>query len=259
MTDLFSQTLNGEVTSGAYTLVLKDDKVDGKVYLPPSYYDNGTSGSTPQYNAYNTPGLMIDNAESRYWDLPKEGRIRWNKLTSLANGRKSISSDEQGYTSWKTTAAQVAQYNQQFGTTMDIFEFMQNKITGAQRIVGDGGGGGGGRSGPPPVVTRSQVNLTHPTAARDLIERSLATELGRRPTKKEYNKFFQALRGEEENSPTVSVTKNNADGTVANTTVKESFDRAQYAQEYAQMDEQYMDTQVTNQAGNALMRLFGVG
>jgi len=258
MSDYFTQTLNGENPS-SYTLVLNDDKFDGKAYLPQGYYDNGTGGSTPQYNAYNTPGLMIDNAESRYWDLPKEGRVRWNQLTSLANGRKSISTDEQGYTAWKTAVAQSAQYNQQFGTTMDVFEFMQNKITGAQRIVGGGGGGGGGRSGPPPVVTRSQVNLTHPTAARDLIERSLATELGRRPTKKEYNKFFEALRGEEKKSPTVSVTKNNADGTVSNTTVKESFDRAQYAQEYAQMDEQFMDTQVTNQAGNALMRLFGVG
>jgi len=256
MTDLVTQALNGEAPPGTFLVYNPNEQLkDGPVYLPSNYYQQTTSGSTPQYNAYNTPALSMDNAESRYWDLPKEGRMRWNRLTSMANGRKTVSSDEQGYAAWKANIQQLSQYNQQFGTSMDVFEFMQNKITGSQRLLGETGGGGGGR---PPVTYSERTNLTNPATARGLLEQTMASQLGRQPTKKEQEKFYEALRAGERAEPDKVTTRSNQSGSQQSSVAEEGFNNQRFAEEYAQADEEFMDVQVQNQAGSALMELFGV-
>ncbi len=255
MTDLVSQVLNGEAPPGTFVVYNPNDQLkDGPVYLPSNYYQQTTAGSTPQYNAYNTPALSMDNAESRYWDLPKEGRMRWNQLTSMANGRKTVSSDEQGYAAWKATVQQLSQYNQQFGTTMDVFEFMQNKITGSKRLLGEDRGG----SGRPPVTYSERTNLSNPATARGLLEQAMATQLGRQPTKKEQEKFYEALRAGQRAEPDKVTTRSNKSGSRQSTVAEEGFNDQQFAKEYVRSDEDFMDTQVKNQAGFALMELFGV-
>ena len=151
-----------------------------------------------------------------------------------------------------------AQYGQQTGETQDVWGFMIDKLTRRDQQRGGSGGGGGG-GGVPLNTTTKQIDLSSPGDARDLLERSLASQLGRRPTEKEYSKFYYALTAREKENPRVTKTQRSADGSSQTSVVQQGLNREQYGQEYAQMDDDFMDTNAVNNAGMELLSLLGGG
>lgn len=251
--------LDGEIGNDEfYVIASGGNLVDGKVKLPPMMDQyTYTPGAANPVNRYSRE-VEVDRAETAYWDLTQDQQEQWRFYSALANDRTGIDSVNQGYTEWERNAKQAAQYGQQTGETQDLWGFMIDKISRRDlQRGGSGGGGGGGGGGVPLNTTTRQVDLSSPGDARDLLERSLAAQLGRRPTKKEYGKFFTALTGAERENPRVVKTRRSADGSSQSSVVQQGLNREQYGQEYAQMDDDFMDTQAVNNAGMELLSLLG--
>lgn len=228
--------------------------VDGKVKLPPMMdqylYTPGAANAVNRY----AREVEIDRAETAYWDLTQDQQEQWRYYSALANDRKGIDTVNQGYTEWERNTKQAAQYGQQTGNVQDVWSFMINKLTRRDQQRGGGSGGGGGV---PLNTTTRQVDLSSPSDARDLLEKSLASQLGRRPTEIEYDNFYTALNASEKESPRVTKTRRSADGSSQTSVVRQGLNRGQFAEEYGQMDDDYMDTQAVNNAGMELLRMLG--
>lgn len=250
--------LDGEIGQDEFYVIKSGGNlVDGKVYLPPMMDQyTYTPGAANPVNRYSRE-VEVDRAETAYWDLTQDQQEQWRYYSALANDRKGIDSVNQGYTEWERNAKQAAQYGQQTGETQDLWGFMIDKLARRDQQRGGSGGGGGGGGGVPLNTTTRQIDLSSPGDARDLLERSLASQLGRRPTKKEYGKFFGALTGAERENPRVVNTRRSADGSSQTSVVQQGLNREQYGQEYAQMDDDFMDTNAVNNAGMELLSLLG--
>ena len=250
--------LDGEIGNDEFFVIASGGNlVDGKVYLPPMMDQfTYTPGAAVPINRYSRE-VEIDRAEASYWDLTQDQQEQWRYYSALANDREGIDSVNQGYTEWERNVKQAAQYGQQTGETQDVWGFMIDKLTRRDQQRGGSGGGGGG--GVPLNTTTKQIDLSSPGDARDLLERSLASQLGRRPTEKEYSKFYYALTAREKENPRVTKTRRSADGSSQTSVVQQGLNREQYGQEYAQMDDDFMDTQAVNNAGMELLNLLGGG
>lgn len=252
--------LDGEIGQDEfYVIASGGNLVDGKVKLPAMMDQyTYTTGAANPVNRYSRE-VEVDRAETAYWDLSQDQQEQWRYYSALANDRTGVDSVNQGYTEWERNAKQAAQYGQQTGESQDLWGFMIDKLSRRDQQRGGSGGGGGGGGGVPLNTTTRQIDLSSPGDARDLLERSLASQLGRRPTKKEYGKFFGALTGAEQENPRVTKTKRSSDGSSQTSVVQQGLNREQYGQEYAQMDDDFMDTNAVNNAGMELLSLLGGG
>lgn len=121
---------------------------------------------------------------------------------------------------------------------------------------GGGGGGGGAYMGPTTSVTE-QVQLTNPSTARGLVEDAIGKYLGRRPDKKEYANFMQALSAYEEESPYVTTSR--TERTISSSATKSKtmggVSPTQFAEEFARSQEGAAELQVATTAYDALIGL----
>lgn len=225
----------------------------GRVYVPNTkpnvYYTPGADEPI----SYSRNTMSVAAAEAAYYDLDPAQQLEWRKLTSIANGRDSLSTVSQGASQWATEVRAAALYGQQTGVTRDVFQFMQEKVqTDLDQGYGMGGGGGG-----PKNSTTRRVDMSSPSGARALLDATMASQLGRQPTKKEYKAFYKALTAAQEENPTVTDVRYNADGTSVDQQIVDGLDVGQFTKEYGMAQEDYMDTQVTNRAGRALLQMLG--
>jgi hypothetical protein len=75
-----------------------------------------------------------------------------------------------------------------------------------------GGGGGGGGTGGTSTSSQTQINLTDPYTARNLINQTLSQSLGRLATSAEMKQFTAALNAAERANPQTSFTSGSQDG-----------------------------------------------
>lgn len=131
-------------------------------------------------------------------------------------------------------------------TPVDAFQLVVQNMQGSGGSGGrGGGGGGGGYSGPVTTVqTTKSVNLTNPTEARALVNKSLSDYLGREATSTEQQNFLAALNMQEKRNPSISKQKSVSTPQGPGMTTVESevqsqggFNPSTFAQEYAQGQE----------------------
>ena len=96
---------------------------------------------------------------------------------------------------------------------------------------GYGGGGGGGSS------TTSQIQLTNPDQAMQLINTAMASLLGRRATSEEYDKFLTTLNDAERSNPIVTSVSGDT------VTVTGGTSSAQIAEDYVTSRPDYAEFQ----------------
>ena len=130
-------------------------------------------------------------------------------------------------------------------TPIEAFELVVADMASGSGGGRGGGGAGGGYSGPVTTTqTSTNVNLTDPGTARQLVNRTLAETLGRDATSQEQERFLEALNMQERRSPTVTrQTVTTTPRGVARTEVEQEvmtqggFNPAQFAEEFAESQE----------------------
>lgn len=130
--------------------------------------------------------------------------------------------------------------------------YLQTPVSGG-RGGGGGGGGGGG------VSTTLQYTQTSVADGRRLLNSVLTDALGRIPTDTEFTQFLRQLNNAESKSPTKTVTRRTAQGTVVQTSPS-TVDSNQMAQQFAQNVEggdPYRERQASDYMGLLSQRLMG--
>lgn len=186
------------------------------------------AGANSAKNIDSAQGMWIDGrlspADKRMW---MSAYNAYSKVTGYKS--KSKTSDGKGQALWKYA---VTQGHAQGLTPSEWLSkvFAANGVTNKNgknpadglpdptsngsrsRGGSSGGGGGGGGAGGTSTSSQTQINLTDPYTARNLINQTLSQSLGRLATSAEMKQFTAALNAAERANPQTSFTSGSQDG-----------------------------------------------
>jgi len=163
--------------------------------------------------------ILPDNIKSNLYSKMDGayGKGKWTRKDALGVWEKSVD----------TAGSRFALYGTVV-TPMDAFE----GIVGNLAANGLNGSGTVSRT---TTAKQTSINLTDPSSARALVNKSINDYLGRKATEKEQAEFLKALNAQEKASPTVTTQTTTAGGSSSTTKSKTvgGFNASTFAEEYA--------------------------
>ena len=230
----------------------------GSIYIGQDYTAPYTGG-TPTGGYGTSEFVPVDAAAGGWASLSASAQQKIYNDALAYYGRKTIPTSylDSFYADTVRSAYQVQQSTGLKVTPLDYWDYYRQ--SGGPGI-GAGGAGGAGGGGPKTTTSTSEtVNLTDPDTARGLIESAIGSELGRRPTEKEYANFMNVLTARAEASPSVSKTTTTS-GTGFSTSkgkTQGGFNAQQIAKEYAGAQEGAAETAAATTGFDAFISLIG--
>jgi hypothetical protein len=228
----------------------------GEMYIGQDYTtDNGRNPSG------NTQFVNVEAAASAYAALsPSAQKKVYSDALAYYGGKTNVPAVNlpSFYADTVRNAYQVQQSTGLKVTPLDYWDYYRQ--TGGPGLNSYLSGGSGGSGGPKTTTSTSEtVNLTDPDTARGLIESAIGSELGRRPTEKEYANFMNVLTARAEASPSVSKTTTTSGKGFSTSKGKTQggFNAQQVAKEYAGAQEGAAETAVATAGFDAFISLIG--
>lgn len=180
------------------------------------------------------------------------GTQRFNDWQKKLDELNLIQPDEAGdfetTIGWWQKAVNLAATMQASGkgdvTPWDALEILAGDVTARAKR--------GEAQGPPKPSTQTQVAITNPTAARELISQALMQRLGRKPTEDEFKTFTGLLNAAEQKNPYVTRTTYGADGQSTSSSTTGGVNAGQFIDEQAMKLPDYAMWQAVGTYGQAL-------
>lgn len=240
---LRAQAMNTQATtsSGATTYNPPVPNYDAYSRMPvrptaPGTQTGGYSGIPVTYQGWNAPTLGA--LKGSFWTDPTTQRV----VMAAATAYYGYPVKNMSYGAGLIDDAVQAASSNPSGPT--AWEIITGFLNGTNPTTSSGGGGyyGGGGSGG--SSTTSQIQLTNPDQAKQLINTAMASLLGRRATSGEYKKFLSTLNDAERSSPivtkvegdTVTVTGGTSSAQIAEDFVTSRPDYAEFQAATTYMD-----------------------
>lgn len=195
----------------------------------PGTQTGGYSGIPVTYQGWNAPSLGA--LKTSFWNDPTTQRV----VMAAASAYYGYPVKNMSYGAGLIEdAVQAASSNPNGPTPWELITGFLNGTNPATSSGGGGsyGGGGGGGSS-----TTSQIQLTNPDQAKQLINTAMASLLGRRATGEEYKKFLTTLNEAERSSPIVTTVEGDT------VTVTGGTSSAQIAEDYVTSRPDYAEYQ----------------
>ncbi len=204
--------------------------------LRPNYTQGGYSG-IPASNFTGPTANTLGGLKLAFWNDPRTQAT----VMAAASAYYGYPVKNMSYgASLIDDAVQAASGNPNGPTAWQMITGFLNGSNAASASSGGGGGGGGGGGS----STTSQIQLTNPDQAKQLINTAMSSLLGRRATSEEYNKFLTTLNAAERSNPivtrvegdTVTVTGGTSAAQVTEDYVTSRPDYAEYTAATSLMD-----------------------
>ena len=230
----------------------------GQMYIGQDYSAPYTGG-TPTSGYGSSKFVPVDKAAQAWAALsPTAQQKIYNDAISVYGHEKVPTLNMPSfYADTVNYAYQVQQSTGLKVTPLDYWDYYRQSGGPGLNAYGAGGKGSGG-----PKTTTSvseTVTLTDPDTARGLIENAIGSELGRRPTEKEYAAFMDALTAHANANPSKSRTTTTS-GTGFSTSkgkTQGGFNAQQFAKEYAGAQEGAAETAAATTGFDAFISLIG--
>lgn len=230
----------------------------GSVYIGQDYTAPYTGG-TPTGGYGSSAFAPLDAAAQAWASLsPTAQQKVYNDAIAVYGHEKIPSLNMPSF--YADTVRSAYQVQQSTGLKVTPLEYWDYyKQSGGPGLNAYGAGGKGGGAGGPKTSTSTSVSLTDPDTARGLIENAIGSELGRRPTEKEYATFMKALTTYAEANPTVTTTNSNSGKGFSTSSQKSSggYNAQQFAKDYANAQEGAAETDVATTGFDAFISLIG--
>lgn len=196
----------------------------------PGTQTGGYSGIPVTYRGWNAPSL--GTLKTAFWSDPVTQRT----VMAAASAYYGYPVKNMSYgASLIDDAVQAASANPTGPTAWEMITGFLNGTNPATSSGGGGGGYGGGGGGG--SSTTSQIQLTNPDQAKQLINTAMASLLGRRATSEEYKKFLTTLNDAERSNPIVTSVEGDT------VTVTGGTSSAQIAEDYVTSRPDYAEFQ----------------
>lgn len=196
----------------------------------PNYTQGGYSG-IPSSNLTGPTANTLGGLKTAFWNDPRTQRT----VMAAASAYYGYPVKNMSYgASLIDDAAQAASANPNGPTA---WQMIMGFLNGSNAATSSGGGGGYGGGGGGGSSTTSQIQLTNPDQAKQLINSAMAGLLGRRATSEEYKKFLTTLNDAERGNPIVTTVEGDT------VTVTGGTSSAQIAEDYVTSRPDYAEFQ----------------